>query len=159
MPGRQTGPEHLGRRAEPGRVTSQCDGAAGSSEKRILLKFVLDGLPPGSCVRDAHLRLWSKTQRSAEIGFVLHGLDPDGWDHGTANWETQPRTGPVLATAQGAPAGAWVNFDLTGTVRANAGYAFALHSTGSAGGYFASREDTTLEHPAELVVEHTRCPR
>nr|CEL18156.1 hypothetical protein [Kibdelosporangium sp. MJ126-NF4] len=136
---------------------AQCDGAADGHEKRILLKFQLDNLPAGACVRDARLRLWSKTTRDQDIGFTVHQLDPNSWDHATANWETQPQPGRELASHTGAVADQWMEFDLTPAVRTSGAHSFAVRSTGQLGGYFASREDTALKHPAELVVQHTKC--
>lgn len=129
----------------------------GDGERRILLKYRVDGLPTGACVRSANLRMWAKTDTDPTTVFTVHSIGAQAWDEGSTSWMTQPPVGDQLATRPGGPGNQWLNFDVTAAVRTVGVHSFTLHSTAKQGGYFAAKEDTTLNHPAELVVQYTRC--
>jgi len=129
----------------------------GDGERRILLKYRVDGLPTGACVRNAAMKMWAKVDNDPATVFTVHDVGQQSWDEHTASWAAQPPVGEALATHAGGPGGQWMSFDVTAAVHTSGVHAFAVYSTGIKGGYFAAKEDTTLNHPAELVVEYTRC--
>jgi hypothetical protein len=146
-----------GRNSELRACGGRCDPGGADKESRILLKYRVDELPEGACVRSAVLRMWTKTDNDPASVFAVRVVDAKVWDESTASWGTQPSGGEVLATRHGGQGGQWMNFDVTSSIRTAGVYSFIVHSTGEQGGHFAAKEDAALNHPPELVLNHTRC--
>jgi hypothetical protein len=90
---------------------------------RAYLKFSVRGLPAAAAPA-AHLRLSSDRNQPAAV--ELHSVASTSWDAGTMTMQTAPAVGPVVATATGGAGQKSLDFDLTGTVRTDGDYAFAL---------------------------------
>jgi glycosyl hydrolase family 26 len=100
-------------------------------------------------VQRAKLRLWD-TDATVDGPAVYPSAT--GWQEKKVNWSTRPaRTGPVLQDLGNVPGGAWAEFDVTGAVRGNGTFSFALVATSADAAAFSSREQRGFG--PQLVVE------
>ncbi len=116
-----------------------------SSVYESLLKFDVTGLaaPPSSAV----LRLYV-TDGSPSAGAVS-SVDPLAWNESSVTWNSRPASLTPVAADQSAPAGQWVEWDVTVAVSGNGLVSFSLTSTSSNSVYYSSREGA---NPPELVI-------
>lgn len=80
--------------------------------RRAFLKFDLSGVKRR--VNSAILRL--KVKREGTDDYRALFVADDSWDEETLTWDTEPLTGEVVDSVQGAPLEEWINFDITAIV-------------------------------------------
>jgi hypothetical protein len=122
-------------------------------ERKVLLKFELSGIPAGRCPTAVALRLWAKNSPGEFKVYPLAGT----WSEATASWNNRPERGGALAHAYGPGGTGWMTFQLPTDTGGNAIHSFEIDGDDTGTGEFAAREDTTIAHPAELIVTHTTC--
>jgi hypothetical protein len=125
---------------------------------RSYVKFEVSGVPTGSTVTAASLRLHSSTGdkcTTAGLGADAYRAASDGWSETSITHSNAPgKSGSRLATADGFAAGSVATFDVTSAVTGNGTVSFYLEmpscSTDTTVTRFNSRE-ATANRP-ELVV-------
>jgi hypothetical protein len=66
------------------------------------LKFSLSGVPAGTKVKRAILRVYGyNPMDSANLTFHTYGLDTDSWSEGTLTWNTAPNLSPTASKITG----------------------------------------------------------
>ena len=116
---------------------SYLSASATDAERRVLLKFQVEGLPAGATNVRVTLRLWALGASTAS--FSVRSL-PSEWSESTVTWANQPLAGDVLTTRSGVVGGAYTDFDVSGYVRGNGTRSMAIFSDAAARADFASRE-------------------
>lgn len=121
---------------------------APQDERRALLRFNVEGLPPGAAVAQALLRL-TLVESSSAVGLVNTVGGP--WDELTTTWETAPPIGDPVAPLPGAAEGSQVDVDVTSVVTGDGQFDFYLTLSSPDGLDFASRESPSGA-PALMVT-------
>lgn len=116
---------------------------------RSLLRFAVTGVPSGTEVTSATLRLWvtNPTGNGPKV-YSTSGT----WSEGTVTWAGQPALGPQLADVGSTPQGAWVTYNLTSAVQGNQSVSLTLVADSTDGAAYTSREGAA-EHAPQLVVQ------
>jgi PKD repeat protein len=96
---------------------------------------------------------------SAQLRMFVTDGSPDGghlfavsntWSEGTITWANAPAIGGAeIATAGAVTAGTWITVDVSGVVRGDGTYSFAIKSLSTNSAFYGSRESAT---PPELVI-------
>jgi hypothetical protein len=72
------------------------------------LKFSLNGVPAGTKVKRAILRVYGYNPMDTEnLTFHTYGLDTDNWSEGTLTWNTAPNLSPSASKVTGVGTSAW----------------------------------------------------
>ena len=129
----------------------RADGDAG---RRLtsLLRFDVSGV--AGIVEDARLRLYvvdDGTVSGPSVGAV-----DQGWEESSVTWESRPRTAAAVAEMGSAPAGSWVELEVTALARRGDTVDLALEPRGTDKTHFFAREGS---RPPELVVTSRHFPQ
>jgi hypothetical protein len=108
---------------------------------RSYLKFTVQGVPAGVTPK-AHLLLSSDRNQPAAV--ELHAVADNGWNAMSMTMRNAPAVGAVVATVQPAARQRSLDFDLTGVVKGEGTYSFALVApqAGTVSAVFASEHGT-----------------
>ena len=90
---------------------------------RSYLKFAVQGVPAGVTPK-AHLLLSSDRNQPSAV--ELHAVADTGWNAMSMTMRNAPAVGAVVATAKPAARQTSLDFDLTGVVKGNGTYSFAM---------------------------------
>jgi hypothetical protein len=106
---------------------------------RSYLKFSVQGVPAGVTPK-AHLLLSSDRNQPSVV--ELHAVADTSWDEMTMTMRNAPSVGALVATVKPAARQKSLDFDLTGVVKANGTYSFALVApqAGTVSAVFASEQ-------------------
>ena len=119
-----------------------------SPKTKSFLRFEVTGLasPPTG----ARLRLWvtNKSSNGPEVRPVT-----STWDETTLTYATRPSVGSKIDDVGKVSANRWLEYDVGALVAGNGTVEMALVGDSSDGADFASREDGTVAHRPQLVVE------
>ena len=104
---------------------------------RSYLKFAVKGVPAGVTPK-AHLLLSSDRNQPGVV--ELHSVASSGWDAMSMTMRNAPAVGGLVATAKSAARQKSLDFDLTGVVKGDGTYSFALVApqAGTVSAVFAS---------------------
>ena len=104
---------------------------------RSYLKFTVQGVPAGVTPK-AHLLLSSDRNQPSAV--ELHAVADTGWNAMSMTMRNAPAVGAVVATAKPAARQTSLDFDLTGVVKGNGTYSFAMVApeAGTVSAVFAS---------------------
>jgi acid phosphatase type 7 len=117
-------------------------------ERRALLRFAVDGLPPGIPITSAMLRL-TLVGSSSQVGLV--NLVGGPWTESQTTWENAPPLGDPIAPLPGGVEGTQVDIDVTDVVTGPGQFDFYLTLSSPDGMDFASRESPSGV-PAMIVT-------
>jgi hypothetical protein len=106
-------------------------------ERRALVRFEVDGLPPGVPITRATLRL-TFVGSSSQVGLV--NLVGGPWTESQTTWETAPPVGDPIAPLPGGDEGTQVDIDVSQVVTEAGQFDFYLTLSSPDGMDFASRE-------------------
>ena len=108
---------------------------------RSYLKFTVQGVPVGVTPK-AHLMLSSDRNQPSVVD--LHAVADTGWDEMSVTMRNAPAVGATVATARAATRQKWLDFDLTGVVKGDGTYSFAMVApkAGTVSAVFASEHGT-----------------
>ncbi len=108
---------------------------------RSYLKFTVAGMPAG-VTPEAHLLLSSDRNQPSAV--ELHAVADTRWNAMSMTMRNAPAVGGVVATAKPAARQKSLDFDLTGVVKGNGTYSFALVApqAGTVSAVFASEHGT-----------------
>ena len=106
-------------------------------ERRALVRFSVEGLPPNAPIITATLRL-TLVETSTQVGLV--NLVDGPWTETQTTWETAPAIGEPVAPLAGGDEGTQVDIDVTPVVSGVGTYDFYLTLSSPDGLEFASRE-------------------
>jgi hypothetical protein len=108
-----------------------------SLHTRSYLKFTVAGMPAGVTPK-AHLLLSSDRNQPSAV--ELHAVADTSWNEMSMTMRNAPSVGAVVATARPAARAQSLDFDLTGVVKANGTYSFAMVApvAGTVSAVFAS---------------------
>jgi hypothetical protein len=108
---------------------------------RSYLKFTVQGVPTGLTPK-AHLLLSSDRNQPSAVD--LHAVADTSWNEMSMTMRNAPAVGALVATAKPAVRQKWLDFDLTGVVKGNGTYSFAMVAprTGTVSAVFASEHGT-----------------
>jgi hypothetical protein len=121
------------------------DGDAGARIAAVL-RFRVSGL--AGPARSARLWLYVVSDPTTD-GPAVYATSDD-WSEAGLTWETRPQPeGPAIADLGAAPAGRWVQLDVTSLIRRDADVDLLLAQPGTDGAIFYAREGG---HPPELAV-------
>ena len=128
-------------------TTLRVNGGSQPDEESYL-RFTVSSIP--AAVESAVLRIWVT---NATVDGPAVWAAGDEWTETAITWSNRPaRTGAPVADKGAAPAGAWLEFDVTPLVTGNGTRTFALATTSTDGMDFRSRENTTTAQRPQLVV-------
>ena len=113
-------------------------------DTQTYLRFVVSGTT--GPVTSATLRLFV-IDGSPDSG-TLYSVPETSWTEGTLTWSNKPPVGGMLAPAEAAPLGEWIEFDVTGLITGDGSYSLALKDA-PATAYYSSKEGA---NPPQLVV-------
>jgi hypothetical protein len=119
--------------------------------KRGLSRFNITGLPAGSVVSDATLRLYV-FDYSPTAGVI--SAVSDSWSESTTTWSNAPAIGATIASLTNpATVGTWVQANVTAAVTGNGTVNFYITSANSNGVDYHSGENAV--NPPTLVITYT----
>ncbi len=119
----------------------------GSPAVNAYLRFDVSGVSAFGSVR---LRLYVRS--TASQGVQVRPVGETGWGEGSITWSSAPAYGPIVASSGAAPAGTWLEIDVSSLVTHNGLVSFAITNPSSTALAIRSRESG--EAP-ELIVETT----
>jgi acid phosphatase type 7 len=119
--------------------------------KRGLLRFNITGLPGGSVVTNATLRLY--VNNFSPIAGVISAVS-GSWNESSTTWSGAPTVGAAITTlANPATVGTWLQANVTSRVTGNGVVNFYITSTSIDGVFYHSGENAT--NPPTLVITYT----
>lgn len=134
-------------------TASQLQAVGGTtSAKQAFLRFSVTGLPAGSQISSAKLRLL--VTNDSTNGGVFNFITDNSWLE-TVTWDTKPLiNGPQLTSLGSVGLNQVVEVDLASVIAANGTYSFAITmpSTNTNTLGYASREHTTIASRPQLII-------
>jgi hypothetical protein len=120
-----------------------------------LLQFDVSSLAGVSPLTQVDLEVWVTGVTDGEMIGVSQVTS--AWSESTVTYNASPTLGPIVYTGTADSAGEYFTIDVTSLVQTwlavpSSNYGFALEGMGGAVVSFASLEDTSALHPAELVT-------
>jgi hypothetical protein len=116
--------------------------ADASPVRQAFLRFVVSGqgaVPPGRAT--LRLTVGSASGAPSDQGGAVHAVADTGWSEAGLTYDTRPAVdGPTLASAGAVAAGQAVDFDVSGAIRGDGTYVFALVTPSADGVSYVSRE-------------------
>jgi PKD repeat protein len=116
-----------------------------TSETQSYLRFVVSGTT--APLTSATLRLFV-VDGNATSGNV-YSVPETPWTEGTLTFGTKPPVGALVAGAQAAPLGTWIEFDLSAFVTGDGTYSLAIKDGSTGTAWYSSKEGA---NPPQLVV-------
>lgn len=132
-------------------------GVLSGKKYRVYIKFDLTGIPEGSAIISATLKLHK--QSGTDITVNVHKVS-GSWSETGITWNNQPSYDSDTAASDSAPnAEGWFEFDVTSVVQAwidgESNYGFVLENDGATYSIvFDSREASDTSIRPKLVVEY-----
>ncbi|MDP9869606.1 MULTISPECIES: endo-1,3-alpha-glucanase family glycosylhydrolase [Streptosporangium] len=130
------------------------DGAT-DTERRSYVRFTLKDLPEDAS--DVKLTLELQSVRTTDTVLEVRPVT-GAWSESTLNWNNQPATGAVLATAKGLTAGQTVKLEVSSAFTGNGDYSFAITSPSNIQSVLHSSQATGGEGPKLTVTYGKAAP-
>ncbi|MDD4880918.1 MAG: DNRLRE domain-containing protein, partial [Gallionellaceae bacterium] len=101
----------------------QSSSVSAFGNERSWLKFNLSGIPAGSTITGATLRLWNWKSAGAALSVEVRGSADDNWTETGLTWNNQPAPGGILdtRTLASGTSNVWVDWNVTPFVQAQFG--------------------------------------